>query len=348
MSAPTFTMHHAINERKLAVSFRLILGLYSIIPLCLVLQGLDSLLWNDFLKSSLPSSPYHFVLFQILFGTPHIVASNILLASNADYFKHYRNHIILITIAIAFAYFVGSMFLPYRLLYAAVACWTVIHVLRQQYGIARGVCQLPVWLYTTLLTISVIAGLSIYLGIFLRNSLEADHAYWIKHIAGTGCLLLFLIGMIFQDKVTGRFGRLFYWSNIFLVLTSFYLYSQQQYFMAILVPRFVHDATAYVFYVCHDYNKHHTMPKNFIYRAAKRCNIHIFLVLPILSFGLAFVLQAYGDEAAAWITQRLFGVEVTQMITIGILGYLALMHYYMESLTWQKDSPYRDFIAFKQ
>lgn len=347
MSAPSLSMHQTLNEQKLAVSFKLILGLYSIIPLCLLLQGLDSLVWHDFLKTSLPSSPYHFVLFQILFGTPHIVASNILLASNSDYFKHYRNHIILVTMAIAFAYFVGQMFLPYRLLYATVACWTVLHVLRQQYGIARGVCQLPVWLYTVLLTISVITGLAIYLGIFMRNNLEPEQAVWIKYIAGTGCVLLSITAIVFRNTVTHTFGQMFYWANILLVLTSFYLYSQEQYFMAILVPRFVHDATAYVFYVIHDYNKHNVVPKNWMYRAAKRCNIHIFWVLPIVSFALAFVLQAYGDSAAAWVTQHLFGVEYAKMITIGVLGYLALMHYYMEAITWQKDSPYRDFIAFK-
>lgn len=348
MSASSLSMHQTINDQKLAVSLRLILGLYSIIPLCLVLQGLDGLVWHDFLKTTLPSSPYHFVLFQILFGTPHIVASNILLASNTEYFKHYRNHIILVTVAIGFAYFVGRLFLPYRLLYAMVACWTVLHVLRQQYGIARGVCKLPVWLYTTLLTISVITGLAIYLGIFMRNSLEPEQAYWIKYVAGTGCVLLSITAVAFHNKVTHPFGRVFYWANIFLVLSSFYLYSQEQYFMAILVPRFVHDATAYVFYVIHDYNKHHVTPKNWIYRAAKTCNIHIFWVLPVLSFALAFVLQAYGDTAAAWVTHRLLGVEYTKMITIGVLGYLALMHYYMEAITWQKDSPYRDYIAFKQ
>lgn len=348
MSAPTASIQRAFNDNKLAVSFRLILGLYAIIPLCLLLQVSDSLFFNNFLLNNLPSSPYHFVLFQILFGTPHIIASNILLATNADYFAYYRRNIILMTIAIAVAFVVGNMIFPYRFLYASVACWTVLHVLRQQYGIARGVCQLPTWLFTLLLTLSVITGVAIYLGIFLKNSLEAEQVYWVKHIAATGCFLLFLTGMLTQNKVAGRFGRWFFWANIFLVLTSCYLYYQQQYFMAILVPRFVHDATAYVFYVTHDYNKHRIQPQNFIYEAAKRCNIHIFVVLPVISFSLAFVLQAYGDETVAWLTKHLIGTEIDQVITLGVLGYLALMHYYMEALTWQKDSPYRKFIAFKQ
>ena len=346
MSASSVSIHDSLCDKKQAVSFRLLLGLYSIIPVCVLLQCLDSWFWQDFLRIKLPSSPYHFVLFQILFGTPHIIASNILLVSNRDYFKHYRRHIVLMTIAIAIAYVLGNRLLPYTLLYAFVACWTVHHVLKQQYGIARGACQLPEWLFKLLLNLSVLAGVAIYLGIFLRNGLDPLQIFWIKQLAGTGCLLLFLAGFVFQDQVVTQFGKLFYWANIFLVLSSFYLFMQQQYFMAILVPRFVHDATAYIFYVTHDYNKHHQKPQNFIYRVAKSCNLHVFLVLPLISFASAFVLQAYGDVAINWVTRHLLGVEFYKVVTIGFLGYLALMHYYMEGLTWQKDSPYRKYIAF--
>ena len=346
MSASSVSIHDSLCDQKQAVSFRLLLGLYSIIPICLILQCLDHWVWQDYLRKSLPSSPYHFVLFQILFGTPHIIASNIMLVSNTDYLKHYQRHIILMTAAIAIAYFLGSMFLPYRLLYVFVATWTVYHVLKQQYGIARGVCQLPSSVFKLLLGLSVAAGVAIYLSIFLRNSLTQDQAFWIKHIAVLGCLLLVVTAFVCQHLVTTTFGLWFYWSNVFLVLTSFYLFLQQHYFMAILVPRFVHDATAYVFYVTHDYNKHHAKPQNFIYRYAGQCGIHVFLVLPCLSFFLAFMLQAYGDNFMNVITHYLLGTEFYKVVTLGFLGYLALMHYYMEGLTWQKDSPYRKFIAF--
>lgn len=347
MSAPTVSIHDAICDRKLAVSYRLILGLYAIIPVCLLLQCLDNWVFKDFLRINLPSRPDHFILFQILFGTPHIVASNILLVSNADYIQHYKKHIILMTTAIAFAYFLGQELLPFRLLYGFVACWTVYHVLKQQYGVARGLCQLTEWLFKLLLHLSVIAGVAIYLGIFLRNSLEPQQAFWLKYIAGVGSVMLFLAAFIHQDKVSSPLGRWFYWANIFLVLSSFYLFQQQQYFMAILVPRFVHDATAYVFYVTHDYNKQSRTPQNFMYRFADRCNIHIFFVLPVISFALAFVLETYGDGMVNLITRYLIGDEFYKVVSVGFLGYLALMHYYMESLTWQKDSPYRNFIAFK-
>jgi hypothetical protein len=348
MSASSVSIHDSLCDQKQAVSFRLLLGLYGIIPVCLALQCFDHWFWQDFLKEYLPSNPFHFVLFQILFGTPHIIASNIVLVSNPDYLKHYKRHIILMTVAIAAAYILGNMLLPYWVLFILVAIWTIYHVLKQQYGVARGVCQLPESVFKLLLTLSVAAGVAIYIGIFLRNSLSADQLYWIKHAAALGCLLLFVAAFVNQHHVSTEFGRWFYWSNVLLVLTSFYLFLQQHYFMAVLVPRFVHDATAYVFYVTHDYNKHHRRPQNFIYHYAARCNFHVFIVLPVISFSLTFVLLAYGDDVTNFITRYLWGVEFYKVITLGFLGYLALMHYYMEGLTWQKDSPYRKFIAFSK
>jgi len=97
----------------------------------------------------------------------------------------------------------------------------------------------------------------------------------------------------------------------------------------------MHVATSYIFYVTHDYNKHHNHPQDFIYRYAARCNMQIFIVLPVCSFALAFVLQAYGDDFVNAITKFFFGVVIRKAITLGLLGYLALMHshgsFYLEA-----------------
>ena len=348
MSAQIITARDLSDDRKLTVSFKLLLGLYSIIPLCLALQMFDSWFWHGFLRENLPSRPTHFLLFQILFGTPHILASTILLVSNTEYLKFYQRNIILMTTVIAIVFGVGSLFVPYQVFYVLVAAWTVYHVLKQQHGVARGVCRLPSWAFYLLLWLSVAAGLLVYIGIFLKNSLDAQQIVWIKQIAGLLCAGLVLSTLYCQRYVTTVFGKWFLLSNIFLVISSFYLYLQQYYFLAILAPRLVHDATAYIFYVTHDYNRHHNHPQNFIYRCAARCNVHIFIVLPVCSFVLAFVLQAYGDSIVSAITDLFFGMNIRKAITLGLLGYLALMHYYTESFTWKQDSPYRRFIAFSK
>jgi len=348
MSATIINATSLSDELKLSISFKWLLALYAIIPLCLALQVIDASFWQGYLKNHLPSSPNHFIVFQILFGTPHIIASTLILTSNSDYIKKYSRKLMLMTLAIAMVFGFGSLFIPYKAFYVLVAAWTVYHVIKQQHGVARSVCRLPNWAFYLLLWLSVTAGLIIYVGIFLKNSLDVQQTFWIKQSAGLLCISLMFFGFYCQRYVSSVFGKYFLWANIFLVLSSFYLYLQQYYFLAILVPRLVHDATAYTFYVTHDYNRHHTKPHNFIYHIARLFHIPLLIVLPLSSFALAFALQAYGDDLISHLSEFLFGVSIHKVITFGLLGYLALMHYYTEALTWKNDSPYRRYIAFSE
>jgi len=346
MSASNISVQESPVENKLAVSFKLLLGLYLIIPLSFLVYLVDEMYWGNYLKSILPSSPTHFVLFQILFGTPHIIASAILLTTNIEYLQFFKSKLIIMTILIILVFGVGSLFIPYKALYIMTACWTVYHVFKQQHGIAKGVCRLPGWAFYWLLWLSVSAGIFIYIGVFLKNSLGVYQAEWVKLIAGTLTIGLILSSVLCQRYVPTRFGKCFLWSNSLLIVSSFYMYIQQYYFLAILIPRLVHDATAYVFYVAHDYNKHHEKPQNTLYKYAARCNIQVFLVLPIMSFVLAYFLQAYGDQLVNIITEFFFGTEIYKAITLGLIGYLSLMHYYTEAFTWQAGSPLRRYIRF--
>jgi hypothetical protein len=346
MSAQIISIQDLPHENKLAVSFRLLLGLYAIIPVCLSLQLLDVWFLQGSLQHSLSSSPHNLILSQIIVGTPHIVASAIVMVSNTEYLKFYKPKIILMTAAIAVFFGIGSLFIPYLVLYVLVSCWTVYHVLKQQHGVARGICNLPAWAFYLLLWLSVAAGIAVYLGIFLKSRLDAQQTEWLKHAAAGLCIGLALCTVLCQRYATTTFGKLFLWGNTMLVLSSFYLYIQQYYLLATLAPRLVHDATAYIFYVTHDYNKHYQHPQNFIYRYAARFNTHIFVVLPVISFTLALTLQNYGDAVVNLMTNYIFGVESHRAISLGLLGYLALMHYYTEAFAWKQGSPHRRFIAF--
>ena len=348
MSASASNTNSLADELKLSISFKWLLGLYTIIPLCLALQFIDITFWQGYLQSNLPSSPNHFIVFQILFGTPHIIASTLLLTTNSNYLKNYSRKLLLMTLAIAIVFGLGSLLIPYKVFYVLVAGWTVYHVIKQQHGVARSVCRLPNWAFYLLLWLSVIAGLIIYVGIFLKNSLDVQQIVWIKQSAGLLCISIIIFGIYCQRYVVSLFGRCFLWANIFLVLSCFYLYLEHYYFLAILVPRLVHDATAYTFYVTHDYNRHHSKPHNLMYIIAARCHLPLLIVLPLCSFSLAFVLQAYGDNFIAQLSEFLFGTRISKVITLGLLGYLALMHYYTEAFTWKNDSPYRRYIAFSK
>ncbi len=294
----------------------------------------------------LPSSPTHFLLFQILFGTPHIVASNLLLVSHNEYLQAFKGKLILMTLVIIAFFGIGSLFIPYRVLYIITACWTVYHVLKQQHGIAKAVCRLPSWAFYLQLWLSVSAGIFIYMGIFLKNSLEPDQAALVLQVASALTMALVISTLVCQRYVPSRFGQYFLWANTLLVVSSWYVYSEQYYFLAILMPRLVHDITAYSFYVSHDVNRHGEQPQNNLFRAATAFRLPVWLVLPLLSFLLTYLLQAYGDDLVNLLLQTLFATQIYKAVTLGFLGYLALMHYYTEAFVWAAGSPLRRYIRF--
>jgi hypothetical protein len=312
-----------------------------------LLQGCDWLFWDGYLQATLPSSPKHYLVLQLLFGTPHIIASAITLGGNAEYVRFFKPKLLGMSAFIVLFFGVGSLFIPYKVLYCITAIWTVYHVLKQQHGIARGVYQLPVWAFNSLLALSVSAGIAIYLGIFLKNSFTSTQVVWVQNIAAGLCLGLLCLTLMSQRWVKTLFGKAFLWANSLLVLSSFFLYLHHYYFLAILGPRLVHDATAFIVYVTHDYNRHQAQLDNRLYRWASQLHLPIFLVLPALAFGLTFVLQSYGDTFINAIVHYLFDVEIRKAVTLGIIGYLSLMHYYTEGFTWKQGSPYRRFIRFK-
>ncbi len=347
MMPPTLAVQRTSSPAPLAISFRLLIGLYGIIPLCLILQAVDAFYLNGRILAHLPSSPSHFLLFQLLFGTPHILASSLLLATNRQYLQFYQTKLLIMSGLIIGIFGIGSLFIPYKALYVFAACWTVYHVLKQQIGVGRGVYRLSNALFYTLLWCSVGAGICIYLGIFLHNSLENEQALWLKQVASLFTGLLILTSLICHRTLNTTIGKSFLWVNTLLVVASLYLYLQEYYFLAILMPRLVHDTTAYIFYLTHDYNKHHAQPQNGLYRCTIRWKIPLFCVLPIASVLLTFILQVYGNQMVSFFTEILFGIEINKAISVGFIGYLSLMHYYTEAFIWKHGSPPRQFIFFK-
>lgn len=339
-----FAVEEGFN--RFPVSFRFLLSLYGIVPICLLMVVIDRFAYESSLRDWLPSSPGHFLLFQIFFGTPHIIASNVLLATHNEYLQTFKTKLIGMTLFIIAFFGIGSLLIPYRVLYVITACWTVYHVLKQQLGVAKAVCRLPAWAFYLQLWLSVSAGCLIYLGVFLNNSLTAEQAQWVLRLATLLTLALLLATVWIQRYAASGFGRVFLWANSLLVAGSWFVYIEQYYFLAILMPRLVHDITAFSFYVTHDVNRHGRQAQNSLFRLTNAARIPPAMVLPMLAFSSTFLLQAYGNDAVNWIAQTLFATEINKAVTLGLIGYLALMHYYTEAFVWSAGSPLRRYIRF--
>jgi hypothetical protein len=213
-------------------------------------------------------------------------------------------------------------------------------------GVAKAVCRLPSWAFYLQLWLSVGAGCLIYLGVFLNNSLTPEQAQWVLWLATVLTMALLLATVAIQRYTASRSGLVFLWANSLLVAGSWLVYVEQYYFLAILMPRLVHDVTAYSFYVAHDINRHGRQAENGLFRLTNACRIPPVVVLPLLSFALTYLLQVYGNDVVNFIAQTLFATEINKAVTLGLIGYLALMHYYTEAFVWSAGSPLRRYIRF--
>lgn len=330
-----------------AISFKTLLGIYCIVPFCILAQLLDSLFFGGYLRDALPANPQQFFLFQILFGTPHILASSLILFGNPDYFSAYRNRLLAFTAFVAVFYLFGRLFLSYNTLFFLVATVTVTHVLRQQHGVARGLCRLPPRVAGALLWLSVAAGVLIYNGMFLRKSFSEEELRLIGGGAGVISALLLVIAAKAYSLVGNSAGRRYLWANAALVPASWYLFDQQYYFLAILGPRLVHDITAFVFYMAHDHNRHQARPGNWLYKAWSGLGLPVFWAPPVLAIGLTVFLQQHGDALFNALWDGVFGMTIPGAVSFGLIGYLGLVHYFTEATCWKQGSPQRKYILFK-
>jgi hypothetical protein len=83
---------------RLTISARFLLGIYAIVPLCFLAMVLDRLFWGGSLFHVLPTSPESFFYFQLAFGTPHIIASAVILAANTDYLRAFWVRLVFFTV----------------------------------------------------------------------------------------------------------------------------------------------------------------------------------------------------------------------------------------------------------
>lgn len=99
--------------------------------------------------------------------------------------------------------------------------------------------------------------------------------------------------------------------------------------LAILLPRAVHDSTAFIIYTNHDTNRNTPVPRHFIYRATAG-------LLPIW---LTCILIAI-----------LWGALVTysgQPWVIFLVIALTLIHYITEAITWKTGSLHRQYLKIR-
>lgn len=330
---------------RLSLSLRRLLLLYLVIPLALGAVAVDQLVFDGSLRTALPREPSHYLLFELVFGWPHIVASTIILATNGEYVSAYRRKLLVASTAIILFFTVGYFVLPYTVLFFVGATATIVHVLKQQIGIGRGAARTDSRMYTAWGWAAIGTGIVLYNALFLQ-ALDPYRSVLVPIAAVLAVITVGLAVRVHRD-ITSSLGHRFLWANTALVVSSSLFYAAGYGLLAIAIPRIVHDMTAFAFYVVHDANKHGSGPRNRLHRLAARVPGGAFWVTPALAILVAYVLGKHGDALVHQLSRGVLAEAVPQPVSLGVLGYLGMMHYYYESFTWKSGSPYRQHISLR-
>ena len=341
---------HSKNKKEplpFVISYKFLLGLYLILPICILVQLIDHHYFEYFLRKELGYTPQKYFIFQILFGTPHIIASNVLILSNKEYFQFYKKRFLGASLFIIVFFAIGNYVLSYITLYIIVAALTILHVIKQQFGLANSLCRLSGWVYFLWHWTGIFLSIIIYNSIFLGGIFEPELSFVLKRVFFALSLFFIGLSLLCHFKIKTALGKLFFWSNTLLVLGVYYLYTCEYFFFAILAPRVIHDVTAFMFYISHDYNRHQEKPQNLLYKIVYKLKFKIVLIPPLIAIVSTYLLEFQGDYYFNLLTTSLFNLDVPKAMTLGVVGYFSIMHYYTESFTWKNDSPYRQFIQLK-
>lgn len=324
------------------IDCRWLLALYAVIPLSVLLVITDAWLFEGRLVyQHIPTQPEDWPFWTVIFGLPHIIASLITMADR-EYLTHYRRTLLwplLVFAGIATAGHIGPQPLSYNLLFLFLAFYTIYHVLAQQLGLTLMMLGTPpsrtyrLWKW-----LSIVAALAIYINVygerFLGDIWLANLSLYdaLTYTAALISAALVVLAIRLTPTSRHRIGVWYLWGNVALILSTLLLQEIGYSLFVILIPRVIHDVTAYIVYITHDRNRNKHEPVNSIYRLTSFTRLSPVILLPLMSIGVAYVMTSYLQYALISIL----------MLTVSFL------HYYFEGFIWRGANPHRRYVNFRR
>jgi hypothetical protein len=317
------------------ISRSLLLGLYSIIPIAVAVVLLDIFFFNGALKGKLPHSPDDLLVFAVFFNLPHIVASSLCFA-DVEYLKYYRLRIIApILIVLGSLVFFPTLFLN-PVFSAAVYLWTVIHVIGQQFGMIRLMGKNSSKLLGLWKWVAIALGAVVYFGTYVSGAQIGHTDEWVRKATLLGGWTLAVpfswLAWKIYSKAESELGKRSVLGNFAMMLSVVVLYQLGYSFFLVLIPRVIHDLSAFIFYTAHDLNRNRFHTPNLVYRALRATGLPMRLLSPSIAIAIALPLTYYYHRDVIWAYKAAIA--------------LTLFHYYTDRFVWKNGSPLRQSISF--
>jgi len=315
---------------------RWLLALYAVVPLSIGVIVADILVFGRYLQRAiLPATPEQWPIWAVVFGLPHVIAG-LLTMADREYLGFYRRRCIAPLLLFG-TVSLGAAVGPAPFLFA-VSIWlglyTVTHLLSQQIGLSYSMLRTPssrqmrIW-KVLIMAIGLILYVALYLDVSMPNATLGHfdpHALCVLVCVPLLAALAVSTAALARGAVD-RCGRYYIWSNAGMMLGVYLAYLLRYPVFILLIPRVVHDLTAYLVYLNHDTNRNATTRHNVLYLLQSRRQRPARWILPAVSIALGFGLQM--NDYPPVIAANFF---------------LTFMHYHIESFIWRRPNPHRSFL----
>lgn len=319
-------MESSQADSLMTIPKRFLLSVYLVLPALAAFFLWDMLLNNSGFLPYMGLNSMVLPLYLLFFELPHIIASFFGFVDK-EYVRHYKKHLF--------------VYLPLILAGTGVLMWwnfelgvtlylvgTVWHGLKQQTGIALILGARPGWHHTLWTVVPVVITSLAYVYYIVPDIYPNVLIPLINPIVLFGIVSLMFITAwkMWVSKPEVRLyivcvSCLFFFSYLF-ILTGYI-------FLAFFAVRFIHDVSAFAFYITHDRNRNRGERKNLIYRVLEVVPLPIVILTPVLAVGFAFLARTTADGIA---------------IGYVVLVLMGMSHYYLESVMWKRDNLHRQQI----
>jgi hypothetical protein len=307
-----------------------LLAVYAVIPLVLILVGVDILFLDQALQPYLTTHALKFPLIVLLFELPHIIASLVTFADK-EYVQFYRRHLTrelplkLVVFSILFYISIPAGVVAY-------VFYTMYHCARQQTGLALTMTRKKdIWheVWTYVLVFGTFVG---YMLIFAKTLLPRAYETFGEIALVPLSILVVLLTAFIVYRAPKGIARWYTFAVGAASMVSFLFLLLNYLFLAAFILRFIHDVTAFIVYIFHDRSRNQLNTHNALYRPLVRLGVPVLLATPLVAVIIAYMLRS-----------ELMSIKVGA-VAIMLIG---VMHYSLEGVMWKRQSIHRGQLRFE-
>lgn len=305
-----------------------LLAVYGVIPLAGLVWLIDVLTGSGAVRHWLPASPTGWPWYGFIFGMPHICASLVGLL-DAQVVRHHRRELTVSIVVAVTGACVMMFVLPWPWGMRLLIVWTMFHVMGQQTGLSLATSNAGLtdnWIGRLWRFLLACAAASFALAIggeAMQDSLVREPALWIQ---GSGLVMLVSLPAALwlhrRTRLAGGDSRMILATQV-LCFASWLMVAQGYPLLAVLLPRVVHDATAFYFYA--QYAGSDVGRRNPLLRRLNTIRGWRRWVMVPVGIGLALLLSLLPPVCALAAT---------------------ILHYCVERYFWRRGAPMRSALAF--